>query len=126
MGSTPIGFTKFDSRTRVAAYLPLKEIREGSSPSGVTKLFRSSSTVEHAAVNRAIGVRFPGPEPLFGGEMYGAWAGLYPAKLQIRAQAEFESQRRHHVPGLSSGDGASPTKKISGVRSATPVPFLGP
>src|SRR5882672_4322814 len=26
------------------------------------------------------------------------------------------------MPGLSSGDGASPTKKISGVRSSTPVP----
>jgi len=26
------------------------------------------------------------------------------------------------MPGLSSGDGASPTKKISGVRSSTPAP----
>ena len=26
------------------------------------------------------------------------------------------------VPGFSSGDGASPTKKISRVRSSTPVP----
>ena len=30
------------------------------------------------------------------------------------------------MPGLSSGDGASPTKKISGVRSSTPVPVSEP
>jgi len=29
------------------------------------------------------------------------------------------------MPGLSSGDGASPTKKSSGVRSSTPVPNFG-
>ena len=29
------------------------------------------------------------------------------------------------MPGLSSGDGTSPTKKISRVRSPGPVPFLG-
>jgi hypothetical protein len=29
------------------------------------------------------------------------------------------------MPGLSSGDGASPTKKIGRVRSSTPVPCLG-
>lgn len=29
--------------------------------------------------------------------MYGAWAGLYPANLQIGVQAGFESQRGHHA-----------------------------
>jgi hypothetical protein len=85
----------------------LKPLQAGSTPAGVTnvcsilcgptRFFRSSSTVERAAVNRVIGVRFPGPEPS-------------------------SAACRHHVPGLSSGDGASPTKKISGVRFSTPVP----
>jgi hypothetical protein len=30
------------------------------------------------------------------------------------------------MPGLSSGDGAAPTKQISEVRFLNPVPFLGP
>ena len=29
------------------------------------------------------------------------------------------------MPGLSSGDGAAPTKQISEVRFLNPVPFLG-
>ena len=54
----------------------------------------------------------------------GASSRLISGRDRLSPGSRLDTWGGDQMPGLSSGDGASPTKKISGVRSSTPAPIV--
>ena len=85
-----------------------------------TRLLAGSTTVVRLAVNQQDG----GSNPLLPAKVRVPLAHWVERRSYI-PEALGSKPRRGTTPGLSSGDGTSPTKKISRVRSPGPVPILG-
>ena len=110
-------------RPRRSRRSPVTRETEGSCPSRAAKFGFKALKVKQSALTRQSRVRFSvDPPGLLAAITTGRETDCY------SVLSRFESGAASHfclLPGLSSGDGASPTKKISGVRSSTPVPFFG-